>query len=403
MLAFGAGMSGGDTATAAVRAAVTQALATVAAPRLAIVFVSASYADADAVSAAVAEMVPGVPIVGGTSAACVLGPGGSARHGVSVVLVGGTGVEIVSRTVAIASPTLVEVVPAAEELSAHADEAARCGCVHYTCLVFAPSLAVDGEALVAAVRKGAGARAQLAGGLTGDELTMDRPRVFADGALRGDRITLTGLFTKRPLGVAARHGWHAVGPVRTVTRADGVHLLELDGRPALDVWLEDVRAQGGSPPADRRDLAVYLTNEFLLGIHDEPRGAPPGSSSDDPMVVRAPLHVEEDGSLRLSGAIGEGTHVRLVVSSREALLKASSEAASAAVLRADTHVAGALVLSCSSRIKALGDCFMDEPAEIGRRVRGPIGGACVYGEIARNVRDVDAFFNTTTVVLAFSE
>lgn len=402
MLAFGAGMSGGDTAMAAARAAVAQAAATVAAPKLAIVFASASYDDADQASAAVAEAMPGVRIVGGTSAACVLGPSGSAGRGVSVVVIGGTGVDILSRTVAITTPTLVEVVPAAEELAAHADEAARKGCVHFTCLVFAPSLAVDGEALVAAVRKGAGARAQLAGGLTGDELTMDRPRVFADGALRGDRVTLTGIYTKRPLGVAARHGWHAVGPVRTVTRADGVHLLALDGKPALDVWLADVRAQGGSPPADRRELAVYLTNEYLIGIHDEPRGAPPASSSDDPMVVRAPLHVEDDGSIRLSGAIGEGTHVRLVVSSREDLLKASAEAASAAVLRADTHVAGALVLSCSSRLAALGDCYTDEPAEIGRRVRAPIGGACVYGEIARNVRDVDAFFNTTTVVLAFS-
>ncbi len=403
MLAFGAGMSGGDTASAAARAALAQAAATVAAPKLAIVFVSASYADADAASAAVAEAFPGVPIVGGTSAACVLGPAGSAAHGVSVVLVGGTGVEIATRTVPIRSPTLVEAVPAAEELAASADEAARRGYVHYACLVFAPSLAVDGEALVAAVRKGAGARAQLAGGLTGDELTMDRPRVFADGSLCGDRITLTGLFTKRPLGVAARHGWHAVGPVRRVTRADGVHLLELDGQPALGVWLEDVRARGGSPPTDRRDLAVYLTNEYPIGIHDEPRGAPPGTSSDDPMVVRAPLHVEEDGSIRLSGAISEGTHVRIVGASREDLLAASAEAASAAVLRADAHVAGALVLSCSSRIAALGECFVDEAAEIGRRVRAPIGGACVYGEIARNVRDVDAFFNTTTLVLAFSE
>lgn len=402
MLAFGAGMSGGETARDAARAAAAQAAAEVAAPKLGIVFVSASYPDADGVSAAVAEVIPGVPIVGGTSAACVLGPKGSAAHGVSVVLVGGAGVEVASRTVAISSPTLVEAVPVAEELAERADEAARRGYVHYACLVFAPSLSVDGEALVAAVRKGAGARAQLVGGLTGDELTMDRPRVLADGALRSDRITLTGLFTKRPLGIAARHGWHAVGPKRTVTRADGVHLLELDGRPALEVWLEDVRANGGEPPADRRELAVYLTNGYVFGIHDEPRGAAPVSSSDDPMVVRAPLHIEDDGTIRLSGAIGEGTHVRLVVSSREDLLKASAEAASAAVLRADAHVAGALVLSCSSRIAALGECFTDEPAEIGRRVRAPIGGACVYGEIARNVRDVDAFFNTTTVVLAFS-
>lgn len=401
MLVFGAGMNQGDTARGSARAALTEAAAAVADPKLAIAFSSASFADVDELGDALSGALPGVPVIGGTSAACVLGPDGSASRGVSVVLVGGTGIEVASREVAIGAPALVEIVPVAAALAREADAAAKRGYVHFTCLVFAPSMAVDGEALVAAVRKGAGARAQLAGGLTGDELTMDRPRVFAGGALRGDRVTVTGLYTKRPLGVAARHGWHAVGPVRTVTGADGVQLLELDGRPALDVWLGDVRSSGGRPPEDRRALAVYLTNEYPLGI-DDGRGAPPGSTSDDPMVVRAPLAVSDDGSIRLSGSIAEGTHVRLVGASRNDLLAASAEAASAAVLRAEARVAGALVLACSSRIAALGDAFTSEPAEIRRRVRAPIGGACVYGEIARNVRDVDAFFNTTTVVLAFS-
>ena len=61
-------------------------------------------------------------------------------------------------------------MPAAQEIARAADDAARRGFVHSTSLVFAPGIFVDGEALVAAVRKGAGARARFAGGLTGDEL-----------------------------------------------------------------------------------------------------------------------------------------------------------------------------------------------------------------------------------------
>jgi hypothetical protein len=104
----------------------------------------------------------------------------------------------------------------------------------------------------------------------------------------------------------------------------------------------------------------------------------------------------------LSGSIGEGCHVRVMLASRKELLRASTNAAADAVMRAGGSVAGALVLACSGRIAALGDDFPDEPALIRERIGAPIGGACVFGEIARNERDVDAFFNTTTVVVAFT-
>jgi hypothetical protein len=393
-------MSAAATASAAAKEAVARAARGVEGPKLAIVFVSATYPDLDAVLPSVTAALGPIPVVGGTSARCVVGPDGTASPGVSVVVLGGTGIEVFARTVSIRSPALLELVPVAEELAREAERAARRGHSHHSCLVFAPSLAVDGEALVAAVRRGAGARAQLVGALTGDELTMDRSRVFADGELRNDRVTLASLVTRRPLGIAARHGWHSVGPVHTVTRADGVHLLSLDHRRALDVWLEDVRREGGNPPSDLRELASYLTNEFLLGVDELARSGAP-SAVDDPVVVRAPLRVGPDGGIRLSGSVPEGTHVRLVHSAPRDLLDASARAASAAALRAGPPVAGALVLACASRVAALGACFAEEPAEIQRRIGAPIGGACVYGEIARNVRDVDAFFNTTTVVLAF--
>ena len=87
---------------------------------------------------------------------------------------------------------------------------------------------------------------------------------------------------------------------------------------------------------------------------------------------------------------------------RNDLLRASTEAASDAVIRAGNRVAGALVLACSGRLAALGDSFGEEPARIRERIAAPIGGACVFGEIAKNVRDTDAFFNTTAVVVAFA-
>ena len=180
MIAFGSGMSAAVTATLAAREAANQALAMLhgQTPKLAIVFASATYADVESAARAVRSVIGDAQIVGGTSGACVFGGDQVAPLGVSVVLVGGDGFEVEARTARLQSPSFVETVPCAEKVAQAADRAALRGFGHFACLVFAPGIFVDGEGLVAAVRKGAGARAQLAGALTGDDFTMDRPKVF---------------------------------------------------------------------------------------------------------------------------------------------------------------------------------------------------------------------------------
>lgn len=407
MISFGSGMSAASTATLAAREAATHALAMMQghAPKLAIVFASASYDDVESAARGVREIVGDAQIVGGTSGGCVFDGHRIAARGVSVVLLAGDGIDVLARTAELASPSYVEAVPAAEKVALAAERAERQGFVNFACLVFAPGVGVDGEALVAAVRKGAGAHAQLAGALTGDDLTMDRPKVFFGDELRDDCVVLTGIFTKAPIGIAARHGWSPVGPVRTVTRADGIYLLEIDDRPALDVWLEDACEAGATPPADRSEIATYLANHYELGIADGsvPRSAVATDRRE--LVARAPSSIRDDGAIALSASVPDGSHVCVMHASREDLMRASAEATAAAierVERAGSPIAGALVLACTSRLVALGECFAQEPAEIRRQANAPVGGACVFGEIARNLRDSDAFFNSTAVVVAFS-
>jgi hypothetical protein len=410
MVAFGSGMSAAPAARVAAREAALKAKGAFGdgvTPALAIVFASLGYTDVAEVAAAVREAVGDVPIVGGSSGACVFADEACAARGVSVVLLGGD-VLVDVRVARLRSPDLVDVVPAAEAVAKAADAASRKGFGHYTCLAFAPSVVVDGEALVAAVRKGAGARAQLAGGLTGDDLTMDRAKVYVGGKLRADSVVVAGIFSKTPIGIAARHGYRAVGPVRTITRTEGVWLAELDGKPAVDVWLEDARAAGATPPSDRKDIALYLANYYQLGLLEgppTPRPGRPAAMLDDPreLVARAPFAVREDGAMLLSASIAEGTQVRVLHATRDDLLRASGEAVASAVARAGGTITGALLLACSGRLAALGDSFPEEVIRIHRKLEAPIGGACVFGEIARNVRDADAFFNTTAVVVAFTD
>jgi hypothetical protein len=394
MVAFGSAVADADSARAAAQAAAEEARGQLggARPVLAISFASPGYSDLGFVPSGVSSVLGGVPVVGGTSGGCLIGPTGVSARGVSVVVLGGEGIEVRTRTASLRSPSLVEVVPAAQALSVAADDAASRGFTEFTCLVFAPGAGADGEALVAAVRKGVGPRVPLAGGLTGDDNTYDRTRVFADGEVRGDCAVLTGVFTTRPLGVAARHGFRPVGPTRRVTRSDGQWLVELDGRPAFDVWAEDVRAAGGEMPAGRdHDVTVFLANHYEIGVLD---------ASRPEAVVRCPLGIRSDGAVRLSGGVGEGKRTRVMVAAENGVLEASLEAANAARKAAGAGIGGALVLACTSRMVTLGSDFPRETSAIAKALDAPIGGVCVFGEIARSRRDADAFHNATTMVLA---
>jgi hypothetical protein len=394
MIRFGSAIADESTAKASAEAAATRARAQLdgAKPALAVAFASAGYEDLATVPSVVSHALDGVSVVGGTSGGCLIGPAGVAKRGVTVIVLGGDEIEAQTVTVGLRSPDLVEVVPAARSLARAAQEAAQRGLVEFTCLVFAPGFGADGESLVAAVRKGVGPRVQLAGGLTGDDLTLDRMRVFADREVRGDCAVLTGIFTTKPLGLAARHGYLSVGLTHRVTRSDGAWLIELDGRPAFDVWVEDARAAGLDPPAGHgQDAVLYLANHFTLGVLDNARPEP---------ILRGPVSIR-DGAVRLSGGVGEGKRTRFMVPQRSGVLEASEAAAKAALYAIGSEtIQGGLVLACTGRMITLGSDFPKETASISDALGAPIGGVCVYGEIARSSRDTEAFHNATTVVLA---
>ena len=81
---------------------------------------------------------------------------------------------------------------------------------------------------------------------------------------------------------------------------------------------------------------------------------------------------------------------------REAMLGAAELAK-----RRVGDTSGALVFACSARLAALGERFGEEQQAIARVIGAPTAGACVFGEIGRANREVQAFHNTTTVVVAW--
>lgn len=394
MIAFAAAVATSHCASESARQAASRARASLggAPAALALVFASSSYDDLDEVPAALESEIGPVPLVGGTAAGAVFDSRGVYARGVLVGLLGGDGVKAWTATAPIRSADMLHVVPAGARVLAQAHAAASAGFPDALCFAFAPGLRVDGEALVAALRKGTGSRMQLAGALTGDDFASDRARVFAEGGARTDRIVLAGVFTRRPVGVAARHGCQTTGPTRIVTRSDGPWLLELDERPALEVWLADASAAGFQAHADGQRTLVELANRHALGL-DVPSHVEP--------LMRTPLARRGDGAVLLGASIAEGTRANVMRASADDMLGATRWAGRVAQERCGGRSTGALVLASAHRLAALGDRFHEEPEAVGRAIDAPIAGACVLGEIARAHREVDAFHNTTAVVVAW--
>ncbi len=159
------------------------------------------------------------------------------------------------------------------------------------------------------------------------------------------------------------------------------------------MWLEDARSAGASPPDARGvELAIYLANNYELGLVDRP-----GAEA----IVRASFDVRADRAVRLSASVPEHARARVMHATTPDLLEAAREASRAAARSAGGAIAGGLVLACSGRYAVMGEEFASEPTAIAASLGAPIGGACVFGEIARGRREPDAFHNTTAVIVAF--
>ena len=360
---------------------------------LAVVFASPRYEDIATIADLLRAKLPGVRFVGGTSAACVFDTEHYEAHGVSVSLLAGADVAATTRAVVTTSTDLLEVAAAARDIRAEARAHEAEGRRELACIAFAPCQ-YTGDSLVAALKKGATTHAQLAGGLLSFGLDPERGLVWCDvGSVSATDVIVAGLFTEKPIGVAARHGWRLLGSPHRVTRAEGPRLHALDGRPAIEVWLEEARLHGGTVPDT--DVAVYLASHYELAILGTE-----GIAGGEP-IVRGSRAVNADGSVDLFGSVPEGAQVQLVTATEEDLFAAAKLCATRALENAGGSASGALGLMCVGRSNVLGERYPNEPRIVAETLGLPFGGTTVSGEIALGRRDANGFYNSTAVVIAF--
>lgn len=163
-----------------------------------------------------------------------------------------------------------------------------------------------------------------------------------------------GVALKGPLEIvtAAKSGYTPVGATHTSTRVEnGNVLLEIDGRPALDIYRSYLGERAAQMPA--------VSIEFPIGVVGGVEGTP-RRTDDAGLLVRAIFRVDEArGALILGGDVPEGAAIRVMRATKEDVVRGAEKATTTA-LEAMPAPEIALIFSCMSRKSVLGPRFKDE-------------------------------------------
>jgi methyl-accepting chemotaxis protein len=270
---------------------------------------------------------------------------------------------------------------------------------HRTAILFVDGLAGIGEEVTLLAASLLGPDVPIAGGGAGDDWKMRETLVGLSGQVASDALAVAVIFSRRPLGVGVCHGHRPVGHCLTVTRSRGNVVLELDGRPAWDRWLELTRPMAREDGVDPDALTtpgqvLQYFARYEAGVH-----------TGREVKIRTPLERNADRSMQFSCGMPEGVQVELMRTSPALQIEAAREAArQAQAALGKVRVEGALVFDCVCRKFLLGDRFGSAMQAISSELGGaPLAGFESYGEIALAVGAYSGFHNTTSVVLAFPE
>lgn len=259
-------------------------------------------------------------------------------------------------------------------------------------LVLSDGLSVNGSELVRGLNSTVLPSVVVTGGLAGDGNRFQRTWVLQDRRPQSGWVTAVGFYGNHVrIGHGSKGGWDLFGPERRVTKSKGNVLLELDGRPALQLYKEYLGDRAAGLPATGLLFPLALRAD----------------QSDSKSLVRTILAVsEEDQSLTFAGDIPEGSLVQLMKANFDRLVQGASEAATTTKLSADGEASTlAIAISCVGRRLVLGE-RTEEETEATLEVlpkRTQQIGFYSYGEISPYATGTCDLHNQTMTLTTLSE
>lgn len=257
-------------------------------------------------------------------------------------------------------------------------------------LTFTDTFAGDQQEVLRGIYHELGAAVPVVGGCAGDDLEMKRTYQFHNGRVLTDAVVAAALSSDGEFGIGVSHGWTTVGEPMTVTANEGTVLLELDSRPALDVYLERNQLTRAITEDAAEFTRFAMRHPLALARH-----------AGEPLVRFLTGACPKSGGLKALAAIPEGANVWLMTGDEQTVLGATHAACDEAFAAISTPPQGVLVFDCVTRRDMLGTVGVQREVDVIAESAGaaPIAGFFTYGEIART-HGINGFHHETLVVLA---
>lgn len=251
---------------------------------------------------------------------------------------------------------------------------------------------INGSYLIAGFNEVNKRNIPISGGLAGDgEKFLNTYVGLNDVPVKGTVVAVGfyGNSFKTTYGTSG--GWNAFGPEKTISRADNNVLFELNGKNALEMYKEYLGPYATELPASALLFPLALSVD-----------------GKEETVVRTILSIDEEAqSMTFAGNMPVGSKVRLMKSSTDKLIDASSIAAQSCLKGSvENRTELAILISCVGRKLVLQE-RTDEEIDAAKNIFGPrthITGFYSYGEITPFALDERcALHNQTMTITTFSE
>lgn len=228
-------------------------------------------------------------------------------------------------------------------------------------MIVTASPSFDSESFIDGIITGMQRQVPLYGGRAGSDDYIDETYIFTSSRVLNEGAVVLIIDQNKFVvqGVAAS-GWKGVGTVKTVTKAEGNIVYEIDHEPTLDVFNKYLNI--GDDP--------MLAAEYPLQLIRE----------DGSTILRGFVSIHEDKSIRFIASMPEGSKVRFSMPPGFDIVEHAM--AQITDFRSRTTEADAIVLfSCAARHMALGPMVEEEIKGIRKLWNVPMIGFFTFSEI----------------------
>lgn len=262
---------------------------------------------------------------------------------------------------------------------------------YYSAMIFADALSGYTDELIELLTERTMGKYQFFGGGAGDNANFQKTHVFYDTEIYTDSAVILEILSNKPIGVGAAHGWKPVGSRMRVTETDGMKLISLNGRPAVELFMEHAEASGQTFKTDD-PIPFFLHNIIGIEVAGDHK-------------LRVPLGVHPDGSIALASDVPNGSYVSFMETDNDCSKDAAKRAAIGAIKQLGDHKPNvALFFDCVATRLRMGKEFNFELDTVSESLQGASYAGCnTYGQVARVNGQFSGFQNCTAVVCVIPE